>query len=76
MLEQRNGQVIGVEIKASATVKSSDFNGLMSLAEFAGERFLHGVIFYTGREILPFKIAEHQFYALPIGLLLQGSEPF
>jgi len=69
VLEQRNGQIIGVEIKASATITSADFNGLLSLAEFAGERFIYGIIFYTGRDVLPFKINEHQFHAIPIALL-------
>lgn len=71
ILEQQNGQIVGIEIKASSTVNVSDFSGLMSLAEFAGDRLQRGVLFYSGREILPFKIAEHQFYALPIGLLTQ-----
>ncbi len=73
ILEQQNGQIIGIEIKASSSVNASDFSGLMSLAEFSGDRMQRGVLFYSGREILPFKIAEHQFYALPIGLLTQPN---
>ena len=69
VLEQNNGQIIGVEIKASATVGVKDFKGLRKLAEFAGNKFSHGVVFYTGANILPFHQGEIKMYALPVGLL-------
>ncbi|MDP3558826.1 MAG: DUF4143 domain-containing protein [Legionellaceae bacterium] len=72
VLEQSNGQIIGIEIKASSSVNSADFNGLACLAEFAGTRFAHGVLFYSGQEVLPFTVGERRFYALPIGLLLNS----
>ena len=40
----------------------------MSDQEFAGSRFSRGILVYLGPEILPFKIADHQFYALPVAL--------
>ncbi|MCX7114738.1 MAG: DUF4143 domain-containing protein [Gammaproteobacteria bacterium] len=69
VLEQPNGQIIGIEIKASSSVNSADFNGLVSLAECSGHRFDRGVLFYSGQNILPFKIGERIFYALPIASL-------
>ena len=69
VLEQNNGQVIGVEIKASATVGIKDFKGLRKLAEFSGNKFSHGVVFYTGANILPFHQDGIKMYALPVGLL-------
>jgi len=69
VLEQNNGQIIGVEIKASATVGVRDFKGLSKLAEFAGKKFSHGVVFYPGANILPFHQGKIKMYALPIGLL-------
>lgn len=74
VLEQQNGQIIGIEIKASSTLNPRDFSGLISLADFAGSCFKRGILFYTGTDILPFKIAEHQFYALPIGLLTLNTQ--
>lgn len=71
VLERGNGKITGIEIKASTSVKSQDFKGLAKLAEFAGEAFEQGVLFYTGQEILPFKHGDMIFHALPIGLLLQ-----
>ena len=69
VLEQANGNIIGVEIKASSTVGINDFKGLSKLAEFAADKFSHGVVFYSGANILPFHQGENKFYALPIGLL-------
>jgi predicted AAA+ superfamily ATPase len=69
VLEQSNGQVIGVEIKASATVGVRDFRGLKKFAEFSGDKFSHGVVFYTGTNILPFHQENLKMYALPIGVL-------
>ena len=73
VLERANGNIIGVEVKASASVNPQDFRGLSVLAEFTGKAFEKGVLFYTGQEILPFKHGEFTFYALPIGLFL-GAE--
>jgi predicted AAA+ superfamily ATPase len=69
VIERSNTTIIGVEVKASASVKTQDFRGLAKLAEFAGKAFETGVLFYTGQEILPFKQGANTFYALPIGLI-------
>jgi predicted AAA+ superfamily ATPase len=73
VLEQSNGRIIGIEVKASASVRPHDFNGMAALAEFSGELFEQGILFYTGQKILPFRHGKFTFYALPIGLFL-GSE--
>ncbi len=39
------------------------------LAEFTGTDFHRGVLFYTGDEVLPFRVEGHTFHALPVGLL-------
>ena len=69
VLERSNSKITGVEVKASASVKPEDFKGLVTLAEFAGDSFEQGIVFYNGREILPFRQAERVFYAVPIGML-------
>ena len=68
VLERSNGNIIGIEIKASASVRVEDFKGLATLAEFASKRFEQGILFYSGKEILPFHYRDHNFYALPHGL--------
>lgn len=74
VLERSDGRVIGVEVKASASVKTEDFKGLATLAAFAGEAFERGVLFYTGQEALPFRHGGMAFHALPMGLFL-GANP-
>ncbi len=71
VLERDNNQIIGIEVKASATIKKQDFKGLIKLAEFNPSKFQYGIVFYSGKEILPFSQNDIQLYALPIGLFLQ-----
>ena len=53
IIENAAGHLVGVEVKAAATVKESDLRGLKRLASIAGEQFKLGVIFYDGEEVLP-----------------------
>ncbi len=69
VLERSDGRVIGVEVKASMSVKPEDFSGLSVFAEYAGDRFLRGVLYYSGDTILPFRIKNRVFHALPISSL-------
>jgi uncharacterized protein len=73
VLERDNHQIIGVEIKASATVNMHDFKGLIKLAEFNPSKFQYGVIFYSGKEILPFSQNAIKLYALPISLFIKSN---
>jgi len=50
VLEDAAGHLVGVEVKASATVTSSDFKGLRALREMTGDRFRRGIVLYTGGE--------------------------
>ncbi|MGE4248163.1 MAG: ATP-binding protein [Parvibaculaceae bacterium] len=54
VLERDDGMIAGIEVKASATVKSSDFAGLRTLAEACGERFAYGVVLYDSTDVVPF----------------------
>jgi uncharacterized protein len=53
VIENAAGQLVGVEIKASATVRESDLGGLKRLANVAADAFRLGVILYDGTENLP-----------------------
>lgn len=63
ILEQANGTITGVEVKASATVTPADFFGLQSLRDQLGKRFSAGVVVYTGDQTIPFG---DRLWALPI----------
>jgi predicted AAA+ superfamily ATPase len=54
VLETPDGRVIGVEVKAGATVRTEDLSGLRNLANVLGDRFTAGFVLYTGQQTLPF----------------------
>jgi len=54
VLETRQGQVVGIEVKAASTVGPDDFRGLRRLANRLGDDFIAGVLLYTGTTTLPF----------------------
>ena len=54
ILVQKGMKWAGVEVKASATVKSSDFRGLRKLKELMGKNFVSGTLFYLGDSTLNF----------------------
>jgi uncharacterized protein len=54
VLERGPRELVGVEVKAGATVTASDFRGLRKLQEAAGARFKGGVVLYDGEATLPF----------------------
>jgi predicted AAA+ superfamily ATPase len=66
VLEDAAGYVVGIEVKAAATVGARDFKGLRALAEATGERFRRGIVLYTGRSSVPFG---NDLYALPVSSL-------
>lgn len=66
VLEGPAARIVGIEIKASATISASDFKGLKALAEAIGDRLHRGVLLYTGEEALPFGKRMH---ALPVSTL-------
>ena len=53
VIENSAGQLVGVEVKASATVKERDLRGLKKLASLAGDQFTAGVLLYDGDETMP-----------------------
>ena len=53
VIENAAGQLVGVEVKAAATVKDSDLRGLRKLARIAGDQFKMGVLLYDGTETMP-----------------------
>ncbi|AXB80433.1 ATP-binding protein [Novosphingobium sp. P6W] len=66
VLERDDGMIAGIEIKASGTVKASDFGGLKTLAASCGESFAHGVVLYDGQERISFG---DKLTAAPLSLL-------
>jgi predicted AAA+ superfamily ATPase len=66
VLEDRRGRVVGIEVKASATVEARDFWQLKQLQEDLGKRFVAGYVLHTGRDAIAFG---RGLSALPIAAL-------
>ena len=69
VIERGASAVAGVEIKAAATVTTSDFRGLHKLKKTTGERFASGVVLYDGEIATGFGDG---MFAVPIRLLCEG----
>ena len=66
VLENPQRQLIGVEVKAAATVQVQDFKGLRKLQAQTGADFLTGIVLYDGAHALPFG---PRLWAVPLAAL-------
>jgi predicted AAA+ superfamily ATPase len=70
VLEDPAGRLVGIEVKAAATLGAKDFTGLESLAADAPERFHAGFLLYTGERALAFG---ERLWAIPVWDLWRGE---
>ncbi|MDR3363356.1 MAG: ATP-binding protein [Clostridiales Family XIII bacterium] len=63
VVELFDGRIVALEVKAARTVSRSDFAGMKTLRETAGDRFLCGIVLYTGANALPYG---NDMFAAPI----------
>ena len=66
VLETASGHLVGVEVKAAASVDARAFDGLKRLQQAVGDRWRAGVVIYTGDQTVPF--GEH-LWAQPVSAL-------
>lgn len=69
VLEDRQGRIVGIEVKASATVRADDFRGLRQLQAAVGERFVKGLVLCDHNRLIPFG---EKLFAAPVSLLWQS----
>jgi predicted AAA+ superfamily ATPase len=69
VIEDAAGNLVGVEVKAAATVREGDLKGLRKLAQLAGDRLKMGIILYDGSEALPMGA---NLWVLPLATLWGG----
>lgn len=66
VIEDRRGRIVGIEVKASATVRSEDFRGLRQLQEAVGDRFVRGLVLHDHDRVTPFA---EKLQAAPLSVL-------
>jgi hypothetical protein len=66
VLERTPGRIVGIEVKASATVRPEDLKGLSRLRDAAGEDFAMGVLLHDGERVMAFG---ERLIAAPLSIL-------
>ncbi len=70
VIENAAGNIIGIEVKAAASVSLNDLAGLKRLASVAANNFKAGIILYDGTETLPLgKVNDRPQWAMPVATL-------
>lgn len=72
IVERPSGEIVGIEVKASATVRRRDFRGLSHLRDRIGPRLTAGLVLYAGDRTLPYG---KDLWAVPLSALWAGSSP-
>lgn len=73
VMENESGEIAGLEVKAAATVRKSDFAGLRKLAGAAGRKFRAGIVLYDGTQVVGFGAG---LLAVPISCLWMAGDAF
>ncbi len=64
--QDRQGRVVGIEVKSSTQASANDFKGLRHLRDIVGEQFYRGVVLHPGKESIAF---DPQLASVPLGAL-------
>lgn len=67
---ERAGRIVGIEVKAAATVKPDDFHGLKRLREATGPAFSSGIILHDGERI---QRTGDRLFAMPMSCLWEAT---
>ena len=71
VIEDNQGYVVGIEVKLSASPSPKDFSGLKIMREHLKEKFVRGILIYTGHEVVPFG---KNIHAVPIQYIVCGHQ--
>jgi predicted AAA+ superfamily ATPase len=52
VIENPKGKIIGIEVKLDGTINEKDVANMVALKETVGNRFVKGIIIYTGNELV------------------------
>jgi uncharacterized protein len=68
VLEDNAGRIVGLEVKAAATLNANETAGLRALAAEVGKKWIRGIVLYTGLEVVPFA---NNLHGVPLQALWQ-----
>jgi predicted AAA+ superfamily ATPase len=66
VLEDAQGRIVGIEVKAAMAVGSNDISGLKDLRDAAGSKWRRGILLHPGLNITPFA---KDIHAVPMSAL-------
>jgi len=66
VVENRDGDIVAMEVKCAASISASDLKGLKKLASQSEGRFLAGLVLYDGADTLPIG---DRLWAVPVSTL-------
>ena len=69
VLQRRHGELVGIDVKAGATVKPGDFKGLARLKGLTGKRFACGILLYDGEWI---QEMDERLFSMPVKMLWEA----
>jgi len=70
VIENSGGKIIGIEVKLDGTINEKDWANMNALYETVGNRFLKGIIIYTGNELMQLG---RNIWAVPVNYLWETS---
>ncbi len=72
VLEDAQGRLVGIEVKATSSPTAGDFKGLRAFAANVGRRFHRGVVLHPGRAVVPMGDG---LWAMPVDALWRLRAP-
>jgi uncharacterized protein len=66
VLEDQRGRIVGIEVKASATLRRGDFSGLRKLEAAAGDKFVRGLVLHDHDSLRP---VSEKISGVPVSVL-------
>ena len=66
VLEDEKGRIVGIEVKASATLRRGDFSGLRKLEAATGDKFVRGLILHDHDSLRP---VSEKISGVPVSVL-------
>lgn len=70
VIESSSGDIVALEIKSGSSIKKDQFKCLLALAKTVKDKNFKGIVLYGGDKMLPFKLEEYQFWAIPLRILI------